>query len=143
MVKSEMRTASAFLLGTLAALAAIYFALTRTNNETYVGVLILLFIFVGMPCLLFAIRRFFVALGRSHSSSQTRFSVLIHVCAAFGALIGVGVCALTRASDPSYAPRAAWLIVIFPAIIYLWVLTVGIVGAVFGYIIRRIFGRFR
>ena len=143
MIKSQMRTASAYLLGTLAALAAIYFALTRTNNETYVGVLILLFIFVGMPSLLFAIRGFFVALRRSPSSSQTRFSVLIHVCAAFGALVGVGVYALTRASDPSYASRAAWLIVILPAIIYLWVLTAGIVGAVFGNILRRVFARFR
>jgi hypothetical protein len=138
-----MRTASTFLLGTLVALAAIYFALTRTNNETLVGVLIFLFVFAGMPCLLFAIRGVFVALRRSPSSSQTRFSVLIHVCAAFGALVGVGVYALTRASDPSYAPRAAWLIVVFPAIIYLWVLTLQIVGALFGYILRWVFARFR
>jgi hypothetical protein len=143
MVKSQMRTATAFLLGTLAALAAIYFALTRTNNETYVGVLILLFIFVGMPCMLFAIRGFFVALRRSPSSSQARFSVLIHVCAAFGTLVGVGVYALIRASDPSHAFRAAWLIVIFPAIIYFWVLSVGIVGAVFGKFVSWVFAKFR
>jgi hypothetical protein len=114
MIKSQIRTASAFLLGTLAALGLIYFALTRTNNETYVGVLILSFIFVGMPCLLFAIRGLRVALRRSPTSSQTSFSVLIHVCAAFGALVGVGVYALIRASDPSHAVRAAWLVVIFP-----------------------------
>jgi hypothetical protein len=143
MIRSQIRTASAFLLGTLAALAAIYFALTRTNNETYVGVLILLFIFVGMPCLLFAIRGFFVALRRSPSSSQTSFSILIHVCAAFGALVGVGVYAMIRASDPSHASRAAWLVVIFPAIIYLWVLTVGIVGAVSGNLLRWVLAKLR
>ena len=143
MIKSQMRTASAFLLGTLVALAAICFALTRTNNEALVGLLIFLFILAGMPCLLFAIRGVFIALRRSPFSSQSRFSVLIHVCAAFGALVGVGVYALTRASDASYAPRAAWLIVIFPAIIYLWALTVQIVGAVFGYILRWVFARFR
>jgi hypothetical protein len=136
MIKSQIRTASAFLLGTLAALAAIYFALTRTNNETYVGVLILLFIFVGMPCLLFAIRGIFVALRRSPSSPRARVSVLVHVCAMFGALVGAGIYSLGRAYDGPSASRQAWLIIIFPAIIYGIKLTIEIVAGLVKLIIR-------
>jgi hypothetical protein len=133
-----MRSASAFLLATLAGLAAIYFALTRTNNEALVGLLIGLFIFGGMPCLIFAIRGFFVALRRSPASPRTRFSALIHVCAAFGALVGAGVYALARASDNPAASQVAWLIIIFPAIIYGIKLSLDIVASLMQLIIRKL-----
>jgi hypothetical protein len=138
MINAQMRTATAFLLGTLGSLAAIYFALTRTNNETYVGILIVTFIFVGMPCLLFAIRGMLVALRRSPSTPRDRWSVLLHVCAIFGALIGAGVYALARANDGPSASKMAWFIVIFPATIYGLKLTIEIVAALVRLITRSV-----
>jgi uncharacterized membrane protein SirB2 len=137
-----MPRAGAFLLATLAALAAIYFALTRTNNGIYVGVLFMLFIFVGIPCLLFAVRGFLVAIPRTSPSPRTRFSVLFHVCAVFGALVGAGIYALARASDGPFASQAAWLIIIFPVIIYLIKPTVAIVAAVFQLYVRWVITKF-
>ena len=124
----EVRRAIAFLSATLAALVTIGFVLVRGTGDTVAGALIFLFIFVGMPCLLFSIRGVIAAFGRS-PSPRRRFSVLIHVCAAFGALIGAAIFAMARAADPASAAPQAWFIVIFPVIIYGLKLTIDILAA--------------
>jgi hypothetical protein len=114
-----MKRAATILLTALALLAALAFAISRTNDDGWLTLWFLMAIFGAVPFLLMAIRDFALAMLGGSISDRGRSWALLHTCAAFATLLGYGVYALARASDNPMASRQAWLIVVFPALVYL------------------------
>lgn len=78
----------------------------------------LMFIFVALPVLLLAVRDLIAAFSSRHSHSF-RAWLMLHVCAAFAALLGLFLAWMSRASGHPKAELHQWLVLVLPALVYL------------------------
>lgn len=114
-----MRHALAKLLAVAVLLAALVFAIGSTANDSaWLVAWFLLFIFLGVPLVLLSLRDVLLALF-ARTSETFQAWLLLHVCAAFAACIGLGLGYLARASAHPKAESHAWLVLILPALVYL------------------------
>lgn len=91
-------------------------AISLTDNESWLTVWLLLFIFVGIPLSLLVTKDLLVNFFPKWLGSS---QVLLHICALFGAIIGYGLGVLAVASGHEKAQVAQLMVVIFPALVYL------------------------
>jgi hypothetical protein len=113
-----MRRALAKLFVVAVFVAALVFAIGNTANESaWLVAWFLLFIFLGVPLALLSIRDVLLA-GFAQTSATFRGWLLLHVCAAFAACIGLGLGYMARASGHPKAELHQWLAVILPALVY-------------------------
>ena len=114
-----MRRALAKLLAVAVLVAALVFAIGNTANDSaWLIAWFLFFFFLGVPLVLLSIRDVLLALFAG-ASPTFRAWLLLHVCAAFAACIGLGLGYLARASAHPKAELHQWLVVILPALVYL------------------------
>ena len=134
-----MRSAISRLCAAIGFLAALSFAIANTNAESWLTVWFLMFIFGGIPWLLLSLRDLILARRAQAVTENTKSWLLLHVCAFFGAALGLGVYYLAKISENPAASRQAWLVVIFPALVYLSPILLALQGG--DGFLRRLFRR--
>jgi hypothetical protein len=95
-------------------IAFLCLAIAQTEDELWLGVWLLLMIFVALPLLLLVARDLLAAA----TSRQRRGPLLLHTCAVFAALLGYGVGWMAVDSEHPKAELHQWLVVVFPLFVY-------------------------
>ena len=95
--------------------AFLCFAITHTNNESWLTAWFLLFFFAGVPLSLLVLKDLLaVVVSRWIGSSQ----LLLHVCAIFAAIVGYGVGYMAVSTQHEKAHLHQLLVLIFPLAVY-------------------------
>jgi hypothetical protein len=114
-----MRRALAKFLAVAGFVGGLVFAIGNTAEDSaWLVAWFLLFFFVGVPMVLLSIRDVLLALFAG-ASATFRAWLLLHVCAAFAACVGLALGYLARASGHPKAELHQWLVFILPALVYL------------------------
>lgn len=102
-------------LFTIAFVTVLCFAISNTDNESWLTAWFLLFFFVGIPLSLLVIKDLLVVVApRWLGPSQ----ILLHVCALFASVIGYGLGLMAINSEHEKAHLHQLLVIVFPLIVY-------------------------
>lgn len=102
-------------ISTIVFVTALCFAISSTDNESWLTAWFLLFFFAGIPLSLLVLKDLLVVVApRWLGPSQ----VLLHVCAIFGAVIGYGLGLMAVNSGHEKAHLHQLLVVVFPLMVY-------------------------
>ncbi|MDF1779908.1 MAG: hypothetical protein P1U67_01305 [Alcanivoracaceae bacterium] len=92
------------------------FAISRTNNESWLGAWFSLLFFVAIPMGLLVIKDLLVLIAPSWLGSH---QVLLHVCALFSAVVGYGLGDMAVSSGHESSELHRLFVVIFPLAVYM------------------------
>ena len=96
-------------------ITALCFAISSTDNESWLTAWFLLFFFAGIPLSLLVLKDLLVTVvPRWLGPSQ----ILLHVCAVFGGVIGYGLGLMAVNSGHEKAHLHQLLVVFFPLMVY-------------------------
>ena len=112
-----MQRTVAKLIAILFALAALALAIRAAESELWVGIWMMLFIYLALPVGLLTIADL-VRAARGKEASDSLFSTAVHVTAVFAFLLGYLLHRIAEWSDSPVADRQVWLPLIFVALVY-------------------------
>jgi Zn-dependent protease with chaperone function len=110
-----MRRALLKFFAVVVFIAALIFVLRHADSETWVGIVLLLLIFLGLPLALFSISDVLRALPFRGFAGR---AWPLHIGAIFAALLGAFFGRLATLSEHPQAELHQWFPLIFPAILY-------------------------
>lgn len=105
----------------------LFMLLYFSKDDLWVTVWLILLIFVSPTVILLSLRDTLVAFRSKFSRSPQ--ALLLHLCAIFAALIGLGLWRMGISSGNPMANRQIWLILILPATVYVTPLLMAIRGS--------------
>lgn len=94
---------------------ALCLAISSTNHESWLTVWFTLFVFVAIPLSLLVLKDLIVIVAPKWLGPS---QILLHVCAAFGAVIGYALGVMAVSTDHEKAHLHQLLVVIFPLVVY-------------------------
>ena len=100
---------------TMAFVVALCFAISSTNNESWLTIWFALFFFGGIPLSLLVLKDLIVTVAPKWLGPS---QILLHVCAAFGAAIGYALGVMAVSTEHEKAHLHQLLVVIFPLVVY-------------------------
>lgn len=106
---------TARIIATIVFITVLCFAISSTDNESWLTIWFLLFLFVGIPLSLLALRDLLVVIAPKWLGPS---QILLHVCAIFGAAIGYGLGLMAVSTEHEKAHLHQLLVVIFPLMVY-------------------------
>lgn len=110
-----MKPAVLKFAGSILLVVILVLAIAGTSDEFWLTAWSLAFVFLAIPLILLSVRDLIAAFSQA-SGPGFRFWLMLHVCAVFAAVIGYFLGLLAE----SYGhPKARWLIVILPSLVYL------------------------
>jgi hypothetical protein len=113
-----MRRAMLKLLGTVVMLTVVGWAIGHTQDQLWLGIWFLLFIFLGVPLVLLSIRDLLLSFFANRSESFKAWAI-VHVCAVFAFLLGLLLASGARSTGHPKADLHQWLVLILPGLVYL------------------------
>ena len=116
---ANMRKDVIKLLAVLGATASLIYAVGETKDEDWLTLWFLLLIFVAVPLALLALRDVVLSFFSIRGESR-RFWFLLHVCAAFAAVVGYLLGIMAAHSGHPRAELQRWLVVLLPLLVYLF-----------------------
>lgn len=103
------------VISTVIFVSLLCFAISSTNDESWLTLWFLLFFFVGIPISLLVLKDLlFIVAPKWLGPSQ----LLLHVCALFGAFIGYGLGIMAVSTGHEKAHLHQLMVVIFPLMVY-------------------------
>ena len=102
-------------ISTVVLVTALCFAISSTNNESWLTAWFLLFFFAGIPISLLVLKDLLVVVAPKWLGPS---QLLLHVCAIFGAAIGYGLGLMAVSTEHEKAYLHQLLVVVFPLIVY-------------------------
>ena len=103
------------LILTVIFVAALCFAISSTNNESWLTLWFLLFFFAGIPVSLLILKDLLFTIAPKWLGPS---QLLLHICALFGAFIGYGLGVMAVNSGHEKAHLHQLMVVIFPLMVY-------------------------
>ena len=102
-------------IATILFVALLCFAISSTNNESWLTLWFLLFFFAGIPLSLLVLKDLIVTVIPNWLGPS---QVLLHICALFGALVGYGLGVMAVSTGHEKANLHQLMVVIFPLMVY-------------------------
>ncbi len=103
------------IISTTVLVAALCFAISSTDSESWLTVWFLLLFFVSIPLSLLVLKDLLVVVAPQWIGPS---QLLLHVCAIFGAVIGYGLGVMAEITEHEKAHLHQLLVVIFPLLVY-------------------------
>ena len=135
-----MKPAVLKFAGSILLVVTLVLAIGGTSDEFWLTAWFLAFVFLVIPLVLLSVRDL-IATCFQAGGPAFRLWLLLHVCAVFAAVIGYSLGLLAELSGH---PKAKWLIVILPALVYVTPLLLWLHGLPFQllqYLLQTIRGR--
>ncbi|MBI4591693.1 MAG: hypothetical protein HY725_22935 [Candidatus Rokubacteria bacterium] len=101
--------------GSIVLVVTLVLAFASTSDDAWLTVWSLALVFVALPLILLSARDL-IATFFEASGPASGFWLMLHVCAVFAAVIGY---LLGLLAESSGHPKAKWLVIILPALVYL------------------------
>lgn len=102
-------------ISTVVFVSTLCFAISHTDNESWLTVWFLLFFFVGIPLCLLVLKDLLVIVAPKWLGPS---QILLHVCAVFGAIIGYILGWMAVSTEHEKAHLHQLLVIIFPLMVY-------------------------
>jgi hypothetical protein len=103
------------ILFTVIFVSALCFAISNTNNESWLTLWFFLFFFAGIPISLLALKDLLFTIAPKWLGPS---QLLLHICALFSAFIGYGLGIMAVSSGHEKANLHQLMAVIFPLMVY-------------------------
>ena len=102
-------------ISTIVFITALCFAISSTDNESWLTAWFLLFLFAGIPLSLLVLKDLLVFVAPKWLGPS---QLLLHVCAIFGAVIGYSLGLMAISTEHEKAHLHQLLMVVFPLMVY-------------------------
>jgi hypothetical protein len=102
-------------ISTILFVAALCFAISSTDNETWLTTSFLLLFFIGIPLSLLVLKDLLVVVAPKWLGPS---QLLLHICAIFSAVIGYGLGIMAVNTGHEKANLHQLLVIIFPLMVY-------------------------
>lgn len=103
------------VISTVIFISLLCFAISSTNNESWLTLWFLLFFFAGIPISLLVLKDLLFTVAPKWLGPV---QLLLHLCALFGAAIGYGLGLMAVSSGHEKAHLHQLMVVIFPLMVY-------------------------
>ena len=108
-------------------IAALCWAIGRTNSEFWLTLWFILLFFIGVPLALLSLRDLFYGFAKRKRFGRSQ--VLLHTCALFAAVLGYFVGVMAVQSEHPKAHLHQLMVVVFPLLVYVAPLLMVLHGA--------------